>query len=146
MPKSRQLVKITRAVSGNTPRRYGIRNQEQGEHWWMRDKPAFTRVHGRVETRSLGQSWDGLLRFQPVLRSTFCPVPALKGTQAAHSLFVLDTSPGSKTRPTRRNRCCRGWGVSDRSCYCPNRVGFPGGVGGQVRPMPLVELRPLPIR
>ena len=48
------LAKIVRVVSGSTPGRYGIDDREKAERWWTRDKPASTRVHGRVKTRDLG--------------------------------------------------------------------------------------------
>ena len=61
------------------------------------------RVHGRVDVRRLEQSWDALLRFHPILRSTFCPVPALKcNSDHLLALCVLDTSPGNSKRLTRR--------------------------------------------
>ena len=49
------------------------------------------RVHGRVEIRRLEQSWDTLLKLHPILRSTFCPVPVVKG-DSGHplALCVLD--------------------------------------------------------
>ena len=57
------------------------------------------RVRGRVEIRRLEQSWDALLRFHPILRSTFCPVPAFKGNSDHRlALCVLDTSPGNSRR------------------------------------------------
>ena len=61
------------------------------------------RVRGRVEIRRLEQSWDALLRFHPILRSTFCPVPAFKGnSDHLLALCVLDTSPGTTKRLARR--------------------------------------------
>lgn len=57
------------------------------------------RVRGRVEMRRLEQSWDALLRFHPILRSTFCPVPAFKGnSDHLLALCVLDTLPGDTGR------------------------------------------------
>jgi len=57
------------------------------------------RVRGRVEIRRLEQSWDTLLRFHPILRSTFCPVPAFKGnSDHLLALCVLDTLPGNMKR------------------------------------------------
>ena len=62
------------------------------------------RVRGRVEIRRLEQSWDALLRFHPILRSTFCPVPMVKGnTGHLLALCVLDVTPGS----TKRLACRR---------------------------------------
>ena len=47
--------------------------------------------------------WDALLRPHPILRSTFCPVPAFKGSSDyIFALCVLDTLPGNTKRPTRR--------------------------------------------
>jgi len=61
------------------------------------------RVRGRVEIRRLERSWDALLRFHPILRSTFCPVPAFKGnSDHILALCVLDMLPGSTRRLTRR--------------------------------------------
>ena len=61
------------------------------------------RAHGRVDIRRLEQSWDALLRFHPILRSTFCPVPAIKG-KSDHllALCVLDTLPGNTKRLSGR--------------------------------------------
>ena len=56
------------------------------------------RLHGRIDIRRLEESWDALLRFHPILRSTFCPVPAIKGnSDDLVALCVLDTS--SKEKP-----------------------------------------------
>jgi aryl carrier-like protein len=61
------------------------------------------RVRGRVDVRRLEQSWDALLKFHPILRSTFCPVPALKGnSDHLLALCVLDMLPGITKRLTRR--------------------------------------------
>ena len=61
------------------------------------------RVRGRVEIRRLEESWDTLLRFHPILRSTFCPVPAFKGnSDHLLALCVLDTLPGTTKRLTHR--------------------------------------------
>lgn len=61
------------------------------------------RVRGRVDTRHLEQSWDALLRFHPILRSTFCPVPALEGdSDDLLALCVLDTLPGSTKQLAHR--------------------------------------------
>lgn len=61
------------------------------------------RVRGRVRIRRLEQSWDALLRFHPILRSTFCPVPSFKAS-SDHllALCVLDASPGDLRRLNRR--------------------------------------------
>ena len=61
------------------------------------------RVRGRVEVQRLEQSWDELLRFHPILRSTFCPVPVIKGN-SDHLLVlcVLDTSPRNTKRLSYR--------------------------------------------
>jgi len=65
------------------------------------------RIHGRVEMRRLEQSWDAFLRFHPILRSTFCPVPAFKGNpDHLLALCVLDTSTGGAKRLTRRKLPC----------------------------------------
>lgn len=54
------------------------------------------RVRGRVDIRRLEQSWDALLGFHPILRSTFCPVPSVKGnSDHLLALCVLDVSPGN---------------------------------------------------
>ncbi|KAF9649477.1 hypothetical protein BDM02DRAFT_3230298 [Thelephora ganbajun] len=61
------------------------------------------RVRGRVEIRRLERSWDVLLRSHPILRSTFCPVPAVKGnSDHLLALCVLDTSPGNTKRLSHR--------------------------------------------
>lgn len=61
------------------------------------------RVRGRVEIRRLEQSWNALLRFHPILRSTFCPVPAVKGdTDHLLALCVLEMSPDNTRRVTCR--------------------------------------------
>ena len=60
------------------------------------------RVRGRVRIRRLEQSWDALLRFHPILRSTFCPVPSFKGNSDHLALCVLDASPGDTRRLNRR--------------------------------------------
>ena len=61
------------------------------------------RIRGRVEIQRLEQSWDALLRFHPILRSTFCPVPAFKGnSDHLLALCVLDTLPGNTKRLTCR--------------------------------------------
>ena len=61
------------------------------------------RVRGRVEIRRLEQSWDALLRLHPILRSTFCPVPAFKGnSDHLLALCLLDTLPGNTKRLARR--------------------------------------------
>ena len=61
------------------------------------------RVRGRVDIGRLERSWDALLRFHPILRSTFCPVPALKdNSDHLLALCVLDTLPGNTKRLTRR--------------------------------------------
>jgi hypothetical protein len=60
-------------------------------------------VRGRVDIRRLEQSWDALLRFHPILRSTFCPVPAFKGnSDHLLALCVLDVLPGDTRRLTHR--------------------------------------------
>ena len=67
------------------------------------------RVRGRAEIRRLERSWDALLRFHPILRSTFCPVPAFKGnSDNTLALCVLDTLPGNTRRLSRRklSRSC----------------------------------------
>jgi len=61
------------------------------------------RVRGRMDIRRLEQSWDALLRLHPILRSTFCPVPAFKGnSNHLLAICVLDTLPGNAKRLTRR--------------------------------------------
>jgi len=61
------------------------------------------RMRGRVDIRRLEQSWDALLRFHPILRSTFCPVPTVKGNLDHLLAFcVLDISPGNAKRLSRR--------------------------------------------
>ena len=57
------------------------------------------RVRGRVDIGRLEKSWDALLRFHPILRSTFCPVPSVKGnSDHLLALCVLDVSPGNTKR------------------------------------------------
>jgi hypothetical protein len=61
------------------------------------------RVRGKVDIGRLEQSWDTLLRFHPILRSTFCPVPFIKGnSDHLLALCVLDASPGNTKWPNRR--------------------------------------------
>ena len=61
------------------------------------------RVRGRVDIGRLEQSWDALLRFHPILRSTFCPIPSVKGnSDHLLALCVLDVSPGNTKRLNRR--------------------------------------------
>ncbi|KAF9783958.1 hypothetical protein BJ322DRAFT_1067759 [Thelephora terrestris] len=71
--------------------------QNSGGH---RYQHAFVhRVHGRVDIQLLERSWDALLRFHPILRSTFCPVPAVKeNPDHLLALCVLDTLPGDAKR------------------------------------------------
>jgi len=65
------------------------------------------RVRGRVDIRRLEQSWDALLKFHPILRSTFCPVPSFKGnSDHLLALCVLDVSPGNTKRLNRRKLSC----------------------------------------
>jgi len=60
------------------------------------------RVRGRVDIRRLEQSWDALLKFHPILRSTFCSVPSVKGNADNFLvLCVLDVSPGN----TKQLKC-----------------------------------------
>ena len=61
------------------------------------------RVRGRVDIRRLEQSWDALLRFHPILRSTFCPVPTVKeNLDHLLALCVLEASPGNTRRLSPR--------------------------------------------
>ena len=65
------------------------------------------RIRGRVDIGRLEQSWDALLRFHPILRSTFCPVPPVKGnSDHLLALCVLDAFPGNTKRLNRRKLPC----------------------------------------
>ena len=57
------------------------------------------RTRGKIEIRRLERAWDALLRFHPILRSTFCPVPVVKeNSDHLLALCVLDALPGRITR------------------------------------------------
>ena len=54
------------------------------------------RIRGRVNIRRLEKSWGALLTFHPILRSTFCPIPSVRGNSDHLLTFcVLDVSPAN---------------------------------------------------